>query len=124
VKQLLSIFLAFVILLQTFDRLQLVLYYELFQEQLTQNFCVNLHRPQLMCAAKCYLNDQFEELETNKSKLPLLDAQKQELSHLPFQFDNQINIDISQTPFLINANYLMCFSQNYTSKLLRPPIYG
>ncbi|MEM9848241.1 MAG: hypothetical protein AAF847_10155 [Bacteroidota bacterium] len=58
------------LLLQSFDQLRLMVYYHLFQDYITANYCVNVAAPQLMCSGRCYLDTQFEAAQEKQQQIP------------------------------------------------------
>jgi hypothetical protein len=57
-------------LLQTLGREVLVLDYALNKERITELYCVNKARPQLMCNGKCHLAKQLRKADDGDKKAP------------------------------------------------------
>ena len=66
----LALFLAALMLLQTFSRELLVLDYQVHKESITRLFCVNKEKPQLRCNGKCHLAKQLRKASDSESKTP------------------------------------------------------
>jgi hypothetical protein len=71
-KPLIAILLIFSLLVQGFNRVFILLSYQLNQAQITALFCVNKNNPDAACHGKCYL----------KKRLAQSDAQSVPLSQL------------------------------------------
>lgn len=59
----LSIFFAFLILMQSGFKLMIIGYYHVYQDEITQRFCENKSRPTMNCKGKCYLKKQLKAQE-------------------------------------------------------------
>ncbi|SHK85265.1 hypothetical protein SAMN02746009_01660 [Hymenobacter psychrotolerans DSM 18569] len=66
----LALFLAALVLLQTFSREVLVLDYQMHKESITRLFCVNKAKPELRCNGKCHLAKQLRKATDSESKAP------------------------------------------------------
>lgn len=66
----LALFLAALLLLQTFSREVLVLDYQVHRETITRLFCVNKDKPELRCNGKCHLAKQLRKTTDSESKTP------------------------------------------------------
>ena len=65
-----ALFLAVLVLLQTFSRELLVLDYQARKAEITQLFCVNKAKPRLHCNGKCHLRKQLGKATDTESKSP------------------------------------------------------
>lgn len=65
-----ALFLAVLVLLQTFSRELLVLNYQARKAEITQLFCVNKDKPRLLCNGKCHLRKQLGKATDTESKAP------------------------------------------------------
>jgi hypothetical protein len=70
-------------LLQTLGREVLVLDYELNKARITELYCVNKERPQLMCNGKCHLAKQLRKADGADKKAPAGVAGKVKYEVLP-----------------------------------------
>ncbi|MBD2715405.1 hypothetical protein KBK19_10190 [Microvirga sp. STR05] len=66
----LALFLAALMLLQTFSRELVVVDYQMHKESITRLFCVNKDKPQLRCNGKCHLAKQLRKASESESKTP------------------------------------------------------
>jgi len=62
-RKCLSIVIVLFILAQTWRDSAMFTYYYFQQEYITEQYCVNILRPELMCNGKCYLNDVLLDLD-------------------------------------------------------------
>jgi len=117
-----SILLSILILGQSFDRLGWVTYFYLYQESIAKAFCINLDKPKIRCAGKCYLSSQMKKYEERKQEVPILELQDNELTLLFSDAKSNLiallKLKKNNAPLyqkkLINSNFI--------SKLFRPPI--
>jgi hypothetical protein len=65
-----ALFLAVLLLLQTFSRELVVLDYQVHKERITELFCVNKDKPALQCNGKCHLAKQLRKSSSSESKAP------------------------------------------------------
>lgn len=65
-----ALFLAVLVLLQTFSRELLVVDYQARKAEITQLFCVNKDKPRLHCNGKCHLRKQLGRATDAESKAP------------------------------------------------------
>lgn len=65
-----ALFLAVLVLLQTFSRELLVLDYQARKAEITRLFCVNKDKPRLHCNGKCHLRRQLGKATDTESKAP------------------------------------------------------
>lgn len=65
-----ALFLAVLVLLQTFSRELLVLDYQARKAEITRLFCVNKDKPRLHCNGKCHLRKQLGKATDTESKAP------------------------------------------------------
>ncbi|AHJ96782.1 hypothetical protein [Hymenobacter swuensis] len=65
-----ALFLAVLILLQTFSRELLVMDYQARKAEITRLFCVNKNKPRLHCNGKCHLRRQLGKAADTESKAP------------------------------------------------------
>jgi hypothetical protein len=68
--RLLALFLAALMLLQTFSREVIVVDYQVHKARITQLFCVNKDKPMLHCNGKCHLAKQLRKASDSESKAP------------------------------------------------------
>lgn len=47
-----------------------VAYYELNKEYITDVFCINKSKPEMLCSGKCYLGDQLEQNQQDEEQMP------------------------------------------------------
>lgn len=67
-KALLSIALAFVILLTSMGRVVICLGYQLNKEYIARVLCINKDNPRLQCHGKCHLKKQLQKAEDHEKK--------------------------------------------------------
>ena len=68
--RLLALFLAALMLLQTFSREVIIVDYQVHKARITELFCVNKDKPQLKCNGKCHLAKQLRKASDTESKAP------------------------------------------------------
>ncbi|RSK33871.1 hypothetical protein [Hymenobacter metallilatus] len=78
-----ALFLAMLVLLQTFSRELLVLDYQARKAEITRLFCVNKAKPQLKCNGKCHLRQQLGKAADAESKAPASGFAKVKYEVLP-----------------------------------------
>lgn len=69
-NQCLAVFLALLVLLQSFSREVLVLDFALRQARITEQYCVNKARPQLGCNGRFHLRQQLMRRDNADKKAP------------------------------------------------------
>ncbi|MEM9888277.1 MAG: hypothetical protein AAF849_20455 [Bacteroidota bacterium] len=120
VKKVFGISLAVLLLFQSFDQLRLMLYYQFFQEQITEKYCINWMAPQRMCYGKCYLNAQIEKQQQEQQR-PLSDVEHQLSDWCAIWNATEKPIHSKERQQAMAA--LPCFiSLLFNQQLLRPPI--
>lgn len=68
--RLLALFLAALMLLQTFSREVIIVDYQVHKARITELFCVNKDKPALKCNGKCHLAKQLRKASDTESKAP------------------------------------------------------
>lgn len=67
-KRLLAIVLAYLMVFQTFNKLTIVVYYQINKKVITELFCINKDKPQLKCDGKCFLAKKLKEADRQTEK--------------------------------------------------------
>ncbi len=65
VRRVLPIFFLLLFLSQYIIKLGIVINFNLFQEEIIANCCINKNRPELECYGKCYLQKQIRSVDNN-----------------------------------------------------------
>lgn len=121
-KKLLSIFLAFVILLQVFVNVGIGVYYHFNKAYITQKLCENRSNPKLHCNGHCYLSKQLKKAEEGeKNHASNVLKEKEEI--ISDQYDNGLPNyfpAITVTQFKITNSVLYLLDSEHD--LLKPPV--
>ena len=99
-KQLATIFLLLIILLQTFNRLVVEADYYINIGYIVKNLCVNKEKPSMHCNGKCYLARQLKE-QQKQEQTPL---SKKGNSEIPLFLVNQ-EYNYKSAQFNLNKSY-------------------
>ncbi|WBA42262.1 hypothetical protein [Hymenobacter canadensis] len=111
--RLLALFLATLMLLQTFSREVIVVDYQVHKARITALFCVNKDKPQLHCNGKCHLAKQLRKASDTESKAPGAGFAKMKYEVVvPFQFRVAIPVRVllSARRYAPAASALYAFS--------------
>lgn len=110
------------ILLQTFNKLEIVLAFKINQDFITENYCVNKDKPQMHCEGKCVLAKKLKQAEQNEEKQRMEHQEKANV--LFFCKMNRLEIDQSrllEQAVIINACYLQFKPSGFVSDIFKPP---
>jgi hypothetical protein len=69
-KRLLCIFLLFVVLFQTTNRLWIIVSFYAQREYIAKNICVNRYKEVATCGGNCFLSKQIKENESREERFP------------------------------------------------------
>ena len=78
-KNLLSIFLLAIYLLQPLQTARIYISFKINQEFITKVFCTNKEKPELKCNGKCHLKKEIKNTEEKKKKAPLTNQTKEQV---------------------------------------------
>jgi len=92
VKQLSTIFLILIVLLQTFSRFVVKADFFLNRVYIAKVFCVNKEKPKMHCNGKCYLTRQLKAQEKQDQQAPAAKKSKIEVQLFNLSEPFQINI--------------------------------
>lgn len=124
-KSALSISLAVLILLQSFNMVWIVFSFKANQEYIAKNLCVNRSKPKMKCNGKCHLVKKIKESKEekpNQAPTPKIDEQRQ------LDYINDITFfEIAET--YSGAAQRVFVSQFFTAqscvfKIFQPPKYS
>ena len=110
------------VLLQTFNKLEIVLAFKINQDFITARYCVNKDKPQMHCEGRCVLAKKLKQAEQNEEKQRMEHQEKANV--LFFCKMNRLEIDqsVSLEPSLrINACYLRFKPSGFVSDIFKPP---
>lgn len=123
VKKCLVILLATLFLSLSCKDLFTHLSFAIHQEYITDNFCININEPEILCSGKCYLGDSIQKNQEQKKEIPsgnsdqktqlIADVSSFMISY-PGSFPQSENLDH------INVFHTLDFSSN----LLDPPRFS
>lgn len=89
-------------LAQVFDKFSMTVYLEFQRDFLTEVFCINKEKPELLCYANCYIKEKLENDNNDKDLIVNLTAQK--LVHfITPQID--LNLDAPDDPFTLHSHF-------------------
>jgi len=116
-KKLTAIFLLFVLMIQYFNKVEIIVCYQLNKDFISSTFCENKSKPELQCDGKCFMKKQLKATDEDQSKTPITVRDFQEIiffcSHSEILLPKQ-----NCLPDLCFENYL---NTKYTSPLF--PIF-
>jgi len=122
-KNIFIVLLIIPILLQTFDKLGRLVYYQTNKAYITNRFCINKDKPLMMCSGKCYFLSEFEKQEGQKEKIPFNSFQENLTSC--FIVERPAWTFTAQFPpkSTIFSIYRICvfFAQSYFTEIFHPP---
>jgi hypothetical protein len=122
-KQILSIFLIFALLIQPISKVWIIVSYQIYQEKITQEFCENIDKPELECNGKCYLKKQLAKDQESTSKIPDVLKQKAEVLFYQSPFVYQFSLSFPTVDVhRLMSFYLMFIPIIFLSNIFRPPI--
>lgn len=120
-KQIASVFLIVIILLQAFGSTIVLSNYYINKDYITSVFCINKDKPKLKCNGKCHLKKQLKKTEENE-KAPLNSAiEKSTIELFSTQlFDYVFNAAecSCETAFCI---YTVPFYERHLTAVFHPP---
>lgn len=122
--RLLALFLAALMLLQTFSREVIVVDYQVHKARITELFCVNKDKPQLQCNGKCHLAKQLRKASDSESKAPGSGFAKVKYEVIvPFRFQviSPVRIPLSVQRYAPTASALYAFSPMHG--VFHPPAF-
>ena len=71
-KNILSISLGLLILLQSTGKLWIVISFKLHQDEIARTLCINRNKPELLCSGKCVLDERLQSHDNQeKQQLPV-----------------------------------------------------
>ena len=119
-KPIVSIFLIFLFLMQTFSSFVMDAAYFVNRSYVAKNLCINQNKPQLRCNGKCYLSKQIQKENKSDSQA---NGNKKEKSDTVYFYpsDSHVITDVSSSASLVHLAFHNISLQDYSSTLLKPP---
>jgi len=116
-KRLISIFLLFVLLIQFFHKVEIVVCYQLNKDFISSTLCENKSKPELQCDGKCFMKKQLKATDESQSKTPITNKDFQEIIF----FCSHSEIILTQ----LNRSSDLCFENYIHTKYTSPhfPIF-
>jgi len=120
-KTISSIFLLFIILIQTFTSFVYDAAYCLNKNFIAENFCVNKDKPATHCNGHCYLSKQKEKEQDSDKQAPENKKDKVEFSayELPGEVTAEFNFTEINHCYNESVNALL---HGYSSSIFHPPL--
>lgn len=119
-KSFISISLAILLFALSTRDLAIFLSFKIFQETITEKYCVNINEPVLMCSGNCFLAEVYEvEKKSEKTHFPFLD----QIGKIVYYYSNAIP-EINAAPSLASKHVFYLQNLNgklYASSIFRPP---
>jgi hypothetical protein len=116
-----SIFLFFIVLVQTFSPFVYDAAYSFNKKYITANFCVNKDKPAMQCNGHCYLSRQKQKEESSDKQPTENKREKFEVS--AYELPTETITSINTIAFKFQHNpVLNILLPGYTVAVFRPPL--
>jgi hypothetical protein len=122
-KQIVSILLAILILLQSFSKVWIYVSFKISQDRIAQTLCVQRGIKNNCCKGKCYLKKQLKNTDEQQQKQ--LSASLKEKSEVlycqSFPKHSLLNIQFKLSKEKIILPYQFPYSSPYINEIFKPP---
>lgn len=98
-KNILSISLGLLILLQSTGKLWIVISFKLHQDEIARTLCINRNKPELLCSGKCVLDERLQSHDNQeKQQLPVKVKISQEVYYSTSFPEFQLTYSVEAAP--------------------------
>lgn len=119
-KQLVSLTLISVFLLQIFSRTIIILIFEINRDYIAKNLCVKKDEPNNCCKGKCHLKKELDK-EEKQEQSPINPIKEKE--EIQFYSDNKTKFSFFNTPLIseLISHYSFSLSEKHIHSIFHPP---
>lgn len=110
------------IIMQTFNRLGIMLAFKINQEYITANFCVNKDKPEMHCNGRCVLAGKLKKAEQNEEKQRAENMEKTSVLFFCKMNKLEVNSALSdEQSGNFNPFYLKFKPSTFSNDIFKPP---
>lgn len=95
-------------------------YFHIHQESIAQQYCINLNKPEVMCKAKCYLNELLTPSAEEQEQL-MLTSIGEKIQLILLEDIHWDNFNVDGIDSSNNWSYQVPVVLGYFNSILRPP---
>ncbi len=122
-KQIVTILLATLILLQPFSKVWIYVSFKINQERIAKTLCVQKEIKNNCCKGKCHLEKQLKEADTQEQKqIPTLLKEKLEVLYCQsFPKNSLLKVQFKSSKEKLIGFYHVSYSSSYIGEIFKPP---
>ena len=122
-KQIVTILLATLILLQPFSKICIYVSFKINQDRIAKTLCVQKEIKNNCCKGKCHLEKELKKADEQQQKQlpPSLKEKSEVLYFQSFPKNSLLNVQFKSSKEKLNCFYHVSYSSSYIGEIFKPP---